>query len=106
MGARRRYPARRPSDPVSRGPRQPDRRVMEKIVRPVRDASRASGYPRDGIYEAIADGRLPVIRRGRRILVPMQRLEQMIAEEIAAAEMPKADEAHEADGSEASLESP
>lgn len=56
------------------------------FVRPVREAARVSGYPRDAIYEAIGDGRLPVIRRGRRILVVMRRLEELIESEAGCAQ--------------------
>lgn len=53
------------------------------LVRPVREASHVSGYPRDALYEAIQEGRLKVIRRGRRILVPMAELERLIEREAS-----------------------
>jgi excisionase family DNA binding protein len=52
--------------------------VTERLVFSVREASRLSGYPRDGLYEAIHDGRLAVLHRGRRILVPRIALEQFV----------------------------
>lgn len=58
--------------------------MTEPLVRPVREAARASGYPRDGLYEAIAEGRLKVIRRGRRILVPTSALEEFVRRESHA----------------------
>ena len=57
----------------------------EPLVRSVRDSARASGYPRDGLYEAIAEGRLRVIRRGTRILVPTRELEAFIERESGVA---------------------
>lgn len=53
------------------------------LVRSVRDSARASGYPRDGLYAAVAEGRLRVIRRGKRILVPVRELESFIERESA-----------------------
>lgn len=40
-----------------------------------------SGYPRDALYEAIHEGRLPAIRRGKRILVVMRELATFVERE-------------------------
>jgi excisionase family DNA binding protein len=56
--------------------------VTEPLVVPVRQASKSSGIPRDAIYEAVKDGRIRVLRRGRRILVPVAELERFVAREL------------------------
>ncbi len=46
----------------------------------VEEASRLLGISRGAGYEAARTGQLPVIRLGRRVLVPRQALERMLAE--------------------------
>jgi len=58
---------------------------VDKLVLGVREAARASGFARDGLYKAIADGRLRVIRRGaagRRFLIPVAELERFVLSEV------------------------
>jgi excisionase family DNA binding protein len=59
-----------------------------RLVLSVREAARVSGYPRDGLYEAIHDGRIRVIRRGRRIIVPTAELERFVELEASKSEGP------------------
>jgi excisionase family DNA binding protein len=57
-----------------------------RLVIGVREAASSSGLPRDLLYEAIHDGRLPVLRRGRRILVVVAQLERFVEREVARTE--------------------
>src|SRR5262245_58841324 len=44
--------------------------VTEKLVLTPREAARISGLGRDFVYEALHDGRIRSIRRGRNYLIP------------------------------------
>ena len=47
-------------------------------VRPWPDAARMLGLGRNAVYDAIARGEIPVIRFGRRIVIPKRALERML----------------------------
>jgi len=49
----------------------------------VREAARRLGYPRDRVYQAIAEGRLPALHVGRSLKVPRDRLAEFIDRELA-----------------------
>jgi excisionase family DNA binding protein len=55
--------------------------MIDKLVLTPREAARESGLGRDLIYEAIHDGRLPAIRRGRNFLIPRSALPRFVEEE-------------------------
>lgn len=60
--------------------------MTEPLVRPVRESAQVSGVPRDALYEAIREGRIRVIRRGRRLLVPTAELARFVESEAALEE--------------------
>ena len=47
------------------------------------DAARRLGLGRNAVYDAIARGEIPVIRFGRRIVVPKRALDRMLNGETA-----------------------
>lgn len=52
---------------------------VEALVMPLwPDAGRALGLGRNATYEAVARGEIPVIRFGRRIVVPKAKLLQLV----------------------------
>ncbi len=53
---------------------------MEKKTLSVPEAGKALGIGRSAAYEAVRTGQLPTIRIGKRILVPVVALEQMLRE--------------------------
>ena len=53
---------------------------IEKLTVTVEEAARLLGIGRNSAYEAVRRGELPVIRLGRRYLVPRAALERMLAE--------------------------
>ena len=54
--------------------------MVEKLVVTVDQAAKALGISRGLAYEMARQGRIPVIRLGRRLLVPRSALERMLAE--------------------------
>lgn len=52
--------------------------MSESLTISIGDAARLLGISRGLAYEAARTGELPVIRIGRRLLVPRARLEQLI----------------------------
>lgn len=50
----------------------------QKYVLSVEDAGKRLGLSRPSAYQAVKRGELPVIRIGRRILVPVAALEKML----------------------------
>jgi excisionase family DNA binding protein len=52
--------------------------VSEPLTISVEDAARLLGISRGLAYEAARSGQLPVIRLGRRLLVPRQRLYELV----------------------------
>jgi excisionase family DNA binding protein len=52
---------------------------MERETLTVDEARRILGIGRNAAYEAIARGELPVLRIGRRLLVPRTALTQLLA---------------------------
>ena len=50
----------------------------QKYVLSVEDAGKRLGLSRPSAYQAVKRGELPVIRIGRRILVPIVALEKML----------------------------
>jgi excisionase family DNA binding protein len=52
-------------------------------VRPWPDAGRMLSLGRNAVYDAIARGEIPVLRFGRRIVVPKRALERMLNGEAA-----------------------
>jgi excisionase family DNA binding protein len=55
--------------------KQGERKVLSVI-----EAGRLLGLGKNGAYEAAHRGELPVVRIGRRLLVPVVALERMLAE--------------------------
>lgn len=54
----------------------------------VEEAAALLGIGRNSAYQAVASGQLPVIRIGRRLLVPRAALERLLAETQAPATSP------------------
>lgn len=54
---------------------------MEKLTYNVREASEVLGISKSLAYEMVKKGELPVVRLGKRILIPINRLEEMIKRE-------------------------
>lgn len=54
--------------------------MSEPLVISVEDAARLLGISRGLAYEAAHRGELPVIRLGRRLLVPRQRLYELVGQ--------------------------
>lgn len=52
----------------------------EKVVFTVDEAAKFLGIGRAGAYQAVAQGEIPSVRIGRRILVPRQALERLLDE--------------------------
>lgn len=48
-----------------------------------------------GIYRAIRDGRVPAIRIGRRVRIPAESIERLIADQMSRPQAPAADQAGE-----------
>jgi excisionase family DNA binding protein len=56
-----------------------DKMEIEPLTMPVwPDAGRMLGLGRNATYEAISRGEIPVIRFGRRIVVPKKALERLL----------------------------
>lgn len=55
---------------------------MPKLTLTVEEAAEALGIGRSLAYKMARDGRLPTVRLGRRLLVPVSRLEEMLRGEI------------------------
>jgi excisionase family DNA binding protein len=53
----------------------------ERATMSVADAARVLGVGRNGAYEAVARGEIPVVKIGRRLLVPRARLMAMLEPE-------------------------
>lgn len=51
----------------------------EKLTLTVGEAAKCLGIGRNSAYEAIARGEIPVIRVGKRLLVPKVALEKMLS---------------------------
>ncbi len=60
--------------------------VSVPLLLPVRDFARAEGLGRDTTYRLIAEGRIRVVRVGRKILVPRSELEGFVARESVRAD--------------------
>lgn len=54
---------------------------MERQVLSVEEAARALGLGRNSAYQAVRRGEIPVIRIGRRLVVPKAALERLLAGE-------------------------
>lgn len=55
---------------------------MPKLTMTVEEAAEALGIGRSLAYKMARDGRLPTVRLGRRLLVPVSRLDDMLRGEI------------------------
>ena len=55
---------------------------VERLVYTVEEAGEILGIGRSKAYEAANSGEIPVIRIGRRILVPKAALDRMLAEPV------------------------
>ena len=53
--------------------------VEALTVRPWPEAGKMLGLGRNAIYDAIARGEIPVLRFGRRIVIPKRALEKMLS---------------------------
>jgi excisionase family DNA binding protein len=63
-----------------------DEKPIERLTVPVwPDAGQALGLGRNATYDAVARGEIPVLRFGRRIVVPKRALERMVNGEKADA---------------------
>jgi excisionase family DNA binding protein len=60
--------------------------VNEPLTMSVEDAARLLGVSRGLAYEAARKGELPTIRLGRRLLVPRQRLLELLGEPVETLE--------------------
>jgi excisionase family DNA binding protein len=59
-------------------------RPIEPLTQPLwPDTGRQLGLGRNATYDAVARGEIPVIRFGRRIVVPKKALERMLNGEVA-----------------------
>jgi excisionase family DNA binding protein len=56
----------------------------ERQTLTVEEAAAVLGIGRNSAYQAVASGQLPVLRIGRRLLVPRAALERLLAETRAA----------------------
>jgi len=52
---------------------------QEKLVLTVDETAKCLGIGRNSAYEAIARGEIPVVRVGKRLLVPKAALEKLLA---------------------------
>ena len=52
----------------------------DKLTLTVNEAARCLGIGRNSAYEAIARGEIPVVKVGKRLLVPKAALEKMLQE--------------------------
>jgi excisionase family DNA binding protein len=59
---------------------------MTRATVSVEEAGRILGLSRNGSYAAAARGEIPVIRVGRKLLVPTYRLLEMLEGDLAGAE--------------------
>ena len=53
--------------------------MEEKVVMTVEEAAEVLKISRPSAYQAVKNGEIPVIRIGRRILVPVAALEKLLA---------------------------
>ena len=61
-----------------------DEKPIERMTVPVwPDARQMLGLGRNATYDAVARGEIPVLRIGRRILVPRKALERLVNGEAA-----------------------
>lgn len=60
----------------------------ERLLLSVTEAAQTLGISRNLTYELVAQGRLPHIRFGRRVLIPRDGLEQWIAREAGLPRLP------------------
>ena len=60
------------------------RTADERQTLTVEEAAALLGIGRNSAYQAVASGQLPVLRIGRRLLVPRAALERLLAEAQAA----------------------
>jgi excisionase family DNA binding protein len=61
-----------------------DEKPIERMTVPVwPDAGQMLGLGRNATYDAVARGEIPVLRFGRRILVPRKALERLVNGEAA-----------------------
>jgi excisionase family DNA binding protein len=56
------------------------RSKMEKMVLSVEECCEVLGLSRNTLYERIADGSVPSVRLGKRILIPVAGLEKMLSQ--------------------------
>lgn len=55
---------------------------MPKLTLTVEEAAKALGIGRSLAYKMARDGRLPTVRMGRRLLVPISRLDDLLRGQI------------------------
>ena len=53
--------------------------AMEKLTYTVEEAGELLGVSRNNIYNLVKNGRVPVIKLGKRLLVPKAALERLLA---------------------------
>jgi len=63
--------------------------VDDKLTLTVEECAKRLGIGRNSAYEAVARGEIPVIRVGKRLLVPKAQLEKLLTGENPAAKSPQ-----------------
>ncbi len=58
--------------------RQPEKRQVERATYTVPEAGVRLGLGKNAAYQAAREGQIPVIRIGRRLVVPIAALERML----------------------------
>lgn len=61
---------------------------MDRLVLSIEEAADALGISSDVVYRETKSGRIPTVRLGRRLVVPKQALEEMLASAGVPAEEP------------------
>jgi excisionase family DNA binding protein len=67
-----------PSEQGERSPSRPRRRDPDPLVLSVREAAALLGISKDLAYELVARGELPALRLGGRIVIPRNKLLELV----------------------------
>jgi len=63
--------------------------VDDKLTLSVEECAKRLGIGRNSAYEAVARGEIPVIRVGKRLLVPKAQLDKLLTGETPSVKSPK-----------------
>ncbi len=63
--------------------------VDDRLTMSIEECARRLGIGRNSAYEAVARGEIPVIRVGKRLLVPKAQLDKLFAGKIPSVKSPK-----------------